>query len=141
MSLKERKKRMYKFDSQLPKTRAYWKENDIFHIKHTSFSISIEEAYAIAELLKVALRDHETKAVVIDNREAKGVWTQEINKIWEKVPAEVNGEKPKKFITLTNSITAALQINRIARNSGVESLSKAFYGDLNDEVKAFIDAE
>lgn len=129
---------MYKFDNQLPKTTTYWKERGIFYIKHTSFHVTMEEAYAIAELLKAALRDKDTKAVVIDNHEAKGVWTQEVNKIWEQVPIEVRNERPKKFVTLTNSVTAAMQINRLSRNSGIENISKAFYSDFNDEVKAFI---
>lgn len=34
----------------------------------------MEEAYAIGELLKDAHRDKTTNAIVIDNREAKGVW-------------------------------------------------------------------
>ncbi|MEQ8199767.1 MAG: hypothetical protein ABRQ27_17485 [Clostridiaceae bacterium] len=101
----------------------------------------MDEASAIAELLKAALRDKDTKAVVIDNHEAKGVWTQEVNKIWEQVPIEVRNERPKKFITLTNSVIAAMQINRLSRNSGTENISKAFYSDFNDEVKAFINAE
>lgn len=132
---------MYKFDNQLPKTTTYWKERGIFYIKHTSFRVIMEEAYAIGELLKVAFRDKDTRAVVIDNHEAQGVWTQEVNKVWEKVYVEVKDEKPKKTVTLTNSITAAMQINRLSKNSGTENISKAFYSDFNDEVKAFINAE
>lgn len=132
---------MYKFDNQLPKTTTYWKEKGVFYIKHTSFQVTMEEAYAIGELLKAAFRDQDTKAVVIDNREAKGVWTQEVNKIWEEATFEVKDERPKKFVTLTNSVTAAMQINRLSRNNGAENISKAFYSDFNDEVKAFIKAE
>lgn len=132
---------MYKFDNQLPKTTTYWKERGIFYIKHTSFRVTMEEAYAIAELIKASLRDQDTKAIVIDNQEAKGVWTQEVNKIWEEVSVGIRDERPKKFVTLTNSVTAAMQINRISRSTGNENMSKAFYSDFNDEVKAFINAE
>lgn len=132
---------MYKFDNQLPKTTTYWKEREIFYIKHTSFRVTVEEAHAIAELLKASARDQDTKAIVIDNRETNGVWTQEVNKIWDDVAVEVRDGKPKKFVTLTNSVTAAMQINRISRSSGTENISKAFYSDFNDEVKAFINAE
>lgn len=132
---------MYKFDNQLPKTTTYWKEKGIFYIKHTSFRVTVEEAYAIAELLKASLRDQDTRAVVIDNREAKGVWTQEVNKIWEEATVEVRDARSKKFVTLTNSVTATMQINRLSRSSGTENMSKAFYSDFNDEVKAFINAE
>lgn len=78
---------------------------------------------------------------MIDNHEAKGVWTQEANKIWEQVPIEVRNEKPKKFVTLMNSVIAAMQINRLSRGSGTENMTKVFYSDFNDEVKTFINAE
>jgi len=107
---------MYKFDNQLPKTTTYWKEREIFHIKHTSFSVTMQEAFAIAELLKDALIDKDTEAVVIGNHEAKGVCTQEVNKVWEQVPFEVRNEKPKKFVTLTNSAIAAMQIRNLQIN-------------------------
>ncbi|MFF2912055.1 hypothetical protein [Paenibacillus sp. NPDC057934] len=132
---------MYTFDSQLPKTTTYWKENGIFYIKHTSFRVTIEEAYAISELLKASAGDQDTKAIVIDNREASGVWTPEVNKVWDDTTVGISDGKPKKFVTLTNSVTAAMQINRISRRTGNENMSKAFYSDFNDEVKAFINAE
>lgn len=82
----------------------------------------MEEAYAIGELLNVAFKDKDTRAVVIDNHEAQGFWTQEVTKVWEKVYVEVKEEKPKKTVTLTNSVTAAMQINRLSKNSGTEKI-------------------
>lgn len=131
---------MYKFDNQLPKTTTYWKDKGIFYIKHTSFRVTMEEAYAIGDLLKASVKDLDTKAIVIDNREASGVWTQEVNKIWNDVTAEIRDGRPKKFVTLTNSVLAAMQINRLSRTSGTENMSKAFYSDFNDEVETFINA-
>jgi hypothetical protein len=132
---------MYTFDNQLPKTTTYWKEGEIFYIKHTSFRVTVEEAYVIAELLKASATDQDTKAIVIDNREASGVWTPEVNKVWDDTTVGISVGKPKKFVTLTNSVTAAMQINRISRRTGNENMSKAFYSDFNDEVKAFLNAE
>ncbi|AIQ64690.1 hypothetical protein PSTEL_17835 [Paenibacillus stellifer] len=43
---------MTNFDLRLPDTTTYWKDGDIFFIKHTNFLISMEEAYAIGEMLK-----------------------------------------------------------------------------------------
>jgi hypothetical protein len=126
--------------SKLPKTTTYRKDSGIFFIKHTSFRVTIEEAYAIGELLKEAHRNIDTSAIVIDNREAKGVWTQEVNKIWLDVAAEVSNEKPKKVVTLTSDAIATMQINRLSKLNGTETLSKAFCSDFNDEVKAFINS-
>ena len=131
---------MYSFDNQLPKTTTYWKDGDVFYIKHTSFLITKDEAYGIAELLKAAHRDSSTKAIIIDNREAKGAWTQDINNIWMEVSEEIRDEKPKKYATLTDNVIAAMQINRLSKTNGTESMSKAFYSDFNDEVRAFINA-
>jgi hypothetical protein len=132
---------MNEFDDKLPKTTTYWKEKEIFHIKHTSFRVTMEEANSIAELLKLAVRDQDTGAIVIDNREAAGVWTQEVNKIWDEVFAEVKDRTPKKYVTLSNSAVGAMQINRISRNNGTEHFVKAFFNDDTDEVKAFIETE
>ncbi|TVY00375.1 hypothetical protein [Cohnella terricola] len=132
---------MYEFDDKLPKTTTYWKEKEVFHIKHTSFRVTMEEANAIAELLKLSVRDEDTKAIVIDNREASGVWTQEVNKIWDDVFVEVKDRKPKKYVTLTNSAIGAMQINRMSRGNGIENMVKAFFNDATGEVEAFIEAE
>lgn len=40
-----------------------------------------------------------------------------------------------------NSVTAAMQINRLSKSSGTEHMSKAFYSNFNDEVKAFKNVE
>lgn len=63
-------------------TTTDWKENGFFFTRHTPFLVSKEQAHAIGELLKGAYKGKNTKAFVIDNREAKVVWTQEVNKIW-----------------------------------------------------------
>lgn len=125
-------------ENHLPKTTTYWKEKGIFYIRHTSFRVTMDEAYAIGELLKEAHRDKDTKAIVIDNREAKGAWTQEVNKVWMDVSVEVSNEKPKKVVTLTGDIIAAMQINRLSKSNGAEKISKAFCSDFNEEVEAFI---
>ncbi|MFF2481315.1 hypothetical protein [Paenibacillus sp. NPDC058071] len=132
---------MNEFDDKLPVTTTYWKEKEIFYVKHTSFRVTMEEANAIAELLKLSVRDEDTEAIVIDNREANGVWTQEVNKIWDDVFAEVKDRKPKKYVTLTNSPVGAMQINRISRSNGTEHLVKAFFNYAAGDVEAFIAAE
>ncbi|MEO3946118.1 hypothetical protein [Gorillibacterium sp. CAU 1737] len=132
---------MAAFDSQLPKTTTYWVEEGIFFIKHTNFFITMEEAKAIGELLKEAHRDKGTHAVVIHNREARGAWTQEVNKVWMEVSAEISrehGEHLKKVATLTSDTIAAMQINRLSRSNGAETFSRAFCSDFNEEVRAFL---
>ncbi|SDF68784.1 hypothetical protein SAMN04488542_11514 [Fontibacillus panacisegetis] len=129
---------MAKFDPLLPKTTTYWKVDGIFFIKHTNFFVTMEEAYAIGELLKEAHRDKETDAIVIDNREAKGAWTQEVNKVWIEVAMEVSNEIPKKVATLTSDVVAAMQINRLSRSNGTDKMSKAFCSDFDESVRAFL---
>ena len=122
----------------MPETTTYWKIDDIFFIKHTNFFITLEEAYAIGELLKDAHRDKETNAIVIDNREAKGAWTQEVNKVWTEISMEIGNEIPKKVATLTSDLVAAMQINRLSRNNGAEKMSKAFCSGFDESVRAFL---
>lgn len=129
---------MNKFDELLPETTSYWKEDNIFYIKHESFKVSAEEAEAITELLTFAYEDTSTKALVINNREAQGVWVQEIKDIIDKVEFESEEDSPKKVITLTNSNVAAMEINRSTYKSKEEKIIKAFYCDMNEEVFDFI---
>lgn len=132
---------MYAFNLQLPETTRYWKEAEIFFIKHTNFMLSTKELYAIGELLKEAHRDQTTKAIVIDNREAKGAWTQEANRIWMEVNAEFDYIMPKKVATLTNDAIATMQINRLTRSHGAEKMSRAFCNDYDDSVRAFLEGK
>lgn len=125
-------------ERHLPKTTTYWKDNGVFYIRHTSFRVTMDEAYAIGELLKEAHRDKCTKAIVIDNRQAKGAWMQEVNKVWMDVSVEISNEKPKKVVTLTSDVIAAMQINRLSKSNGSEKMSKAFISEFNEEVEAFI---
>lgn len=129
---------MNQFDSRLPKTTTYWKEDDIFWIKHNNFIVSMDEGKAIAELLMFAGLDKSTKAMIIDNREAKGAWPQDINDLWQFDESQLSQMPQKKVATLTNSVIAAMQINRVSKNNGITHLAKAFYSDVTDEVLAFL---
>lgn len=131
---------MNSFDNKLPKTTSYWKEDGIFHIRHKSFRVTYEEGKAIAELLKHGYNDKAAKTMVIDNREATGVWAQDINELWNIDPEEIDMKNPKKVIVLTNSAIAAMQINRIARNNNASKFSKAFFSDFTEEVYEFINS-
>ena len=132
---------MNTFDSRLPKTTSYRRESRIFYIKHDNFMVSLEEGKAIAELLAYGIADKETDVMVIDNRDAGGAWPQELNELWSLEGTDFDSSQMKKTATLTNSMVAAMQINRIARNGGVSDVSKAFFSDLNDEVRAFLFGE
>lgn len=129
---------MNNFDSRLPKTTTYWIEDGIFFIKHTNFMVSLEEGQAIAELLKYALEDKQTKAMLINNRDAKGAWPQELNQLWEGGSENTANLPVKKMATLTNSAITTMQINRVSKSNGIEEWSKAFNTDFNDEVKGFL---
>lgn len=126
------------FDKMLPKTTSYWKEGDLFFVKNTSFFINNEEGKAMAELLIHAMTDPSTKAVVCDNRLAKGAWPQEVLEIWASDSKYTQVINNKKMATLTSSSITAMQTNRVSKNSGLEATSKAFNSDFNDEVKRFL---
>ncbi len=129
---------MNNYNLALPKTTTYWKEDGIFFIKHTNFFVTMEEIDAIGDLLREAHRDKETNAIVIDNREAKGAWTQEANKVWVEVGMEFDNMIPKKVATLTRDAIASMQINRLTRSNGAEQMSRAFCSDFDESVRAFL---
>jgi hypothetical protein len=125
------------FDSRLPKTTTYWREGEIFVIKHTNFFVTLEEGTAIAELLMYGLQDPSTKAMLINNREAKGAWPAELNELWSNADQSID-LPVKKTATLTNSAITTMQINRISKNGGMEEWSKGFNCDFNDEVREYL---
>jgi hypothetical protein len=129
------------FDHKLPKTTTYWIEGEIFFIKNTNFFVTLEEGAAMAELLIFAMKEKLTKAVVFDNRQAKGAWTKEISEIWETDSRYTKVMKNKKMATLTNSAIKTMQTNRLSKEYGLENSSRAFYSEFNDEVKAFLFAK
>jgi|GEM_PF-1350813 len=129
---------MNKFDNRLPKTTTYKIEDDIFFIKNTNFFVNLEEGKAMAELLTYAMNDKSTKALVIDNREAKGAWPSEVSEIWESNPEYINSITNKKTATLTSSAVTTMQTNRLSKNHGLAHISRAFNSDFNDEVKKFL---
>ena len=126
------------FDSNLPKTITYWIEDNIFFIKNTNFFVSMEEGHAMAELLIFAMKESSAKSIVLDNREAKGAWKNDIAQIWETDSRYTEVMTNKKMATLTNSAITTMQINRLSKEHGAIDTSKAFNSEFNDEVKNFV---
>lgn len=126
----------HSFKKRLPKTTSYWIENEIFFIQHTSFRISLEEGRAIQDLVLFALNDKHTIGIVIDNRKAKGAWSQSI--IEDSNNASNIGQYNKRIATLTNSAVTTMQMNRVAKTTSTETWAKAFSCDFNEEVETFI---
>lgn len=128
---------MNSFDNRLAKTTTYWRDGDIFFIKNTNFFLNEEEYAAIEKLFAYAAADKHTKAICIDNTEAKSVWPKNV------LPTTNNQQKnlssiTKRGATLTNSHTVAMQMNRIAREAGVSDTTEGFFSKFNDEVKEFL---
>lgn len=126
------------FDAKLPKTIQYWTEDKIFFMKNTNFMISEEEGHALAELLIYAMKDPSTKGIVIDNREAKGAWPENIHRIWETDSRYTDLVGTKKMATLTSTAITSMQLNRLSKEFGMEKISKGFNSEFTDEIKAFI---
>lgn len=72
-----------------------------------------------------------------DNREAKGVWSKKFTEVTDDSNID-RTENGKKSATLTNSLTAVVQMNRFARQFDVQDQTKGFYSDFNDEIKEFL---
>lgn len=126
------------FDQHLPKTTTYKKEGQFFVIKNSSFFVNFEEGKAMAELLVYAMNDKSTRALLIDNRDAKGAWPREISEIWEQDKRYINSILNKKIATLTSSAVTTMQTNRLSKDHGLENTSRAFNSEFTDEVKDFL---
>lgn len=126
------------FDKSLPKTTTYWTDGKIFFIKNTDFFFSTYEAQAMIELLIFAMKDKFTKGLVIDNREARSVWSKEIYQMFETNEEYRKVINNKKMATLTNSSLKMGQTDRLSKEVGILETSRTFNSEFNDEVKAFL---
>ncbi|MCH4890991.1 hypothetical protein EZV73_25665 [Acidaminobacter sp. JC074] len=131
---------MINFNGKLPKTTSYWVKDNLCFIKHTSFLITLEENKAISELIGMAMNDSSIKGIVINNREAKGAWPQDVLEASASDNASSKMVYTKKIATLTNSSITTMQMNRHARFGGVEKYAKAFNSEFNDDVKNFLNS-
>lgn len=129
---------MSQIEKRLPKTTSYQIREDILFIKHTNFMITLDENKAITELIGQAQNNPSIKGIVINNREAKGAWPQEILEASATDNASSKVVFKKKIATLTNSAVTTMQMNRHTKVAGLESWAKAFNSDFNDDVKAFL---
>ena len=130
---------MTSIDKRLPKTTSYWKEGEIFFIKHTSFLITTAENQAISELIIQTMNDNSIKGLVINNREARGAWPKHVvDSALQEDSHQSDLFKKKKIATLTNSVSTTMQMNRVTKEINMEEWAKAFNSEFNEEVKAFL---
>ncbi|WJH36641.1 hypothetical protein N6H14_13405 [Paenibacillus sp. CC-CFT747] len=101
--------------------------------------LTVEDALKAGELIKLNLATLDQAKLLVDNRfmQKNGrplVFTPEVNTIWEGVQGEVL-PKVTKCAVLCSGAIMKMQMDRIARASGMIEVLKSFWNDDNDTMK------
>ncbi|WNQ11987.1 hypothetical protein MJA45_02700 [Paenibacillus aurantius] len=101
--------------------------------------LTVEDALKAGELIKLNLATLDQAKLLVDNRfmHKNGrplVFTPEVNTIWEGVQGEVL-PKVTKCSVLCSGAIMKMQMDRIARASGMIEVLKSFWNDDNDTMK------
>lgn len=112
----------------IPDSTEITREQGTIKWRNDDFMISFEEAKAIGEEINGLLGQPGVEGVLVDNREADGTWPSEVNDYWPELMGEMY-ERGVDCVTVSPSMTNALQINRLASDAGMDDRIKAFEAD------------
>jgi hypothetical protein len=91
-----------------------------------TFSITVDEANEIAAEIKKHVQSGGVSLLVVDNRAVgNGVWSSEVNAIWEELMGFLAGNIGK-CATLCAGATNKMQLNRLSRSAGTFDKIQAF---------------
>lgn len=121
----------------MPETTTVEVEGNIVRWTNESFSITLEEAEAVADEVRELIAQPNVDAVLVDNQTADGTWPQETNEVWDELMAEMY-EAGVSSATLCPSVTNKMQVNRLSKNNGTDDLIRAFGPDERDEAREFV---
>ncbi|MGZ4033073.1 MAG: hypothetical protein ACXVP2_13030 [Tumebacillaceae bacterium] len=94
--------------------------------KNKTFSISLEEANEISADIKKYVQSGGVSLLVVDNRAVgNGVWSAEVNTVWEQLMGFLAGNIGK-CATLCAGATNKMQLNRLSRSAGTFEKIQAF---------------
>lgn len=118
----------------IPKSVIIKKEGTVLYWRNDSFHISVEEAGAVAQEVLKGASSPQITSLLVDNRQASGAWSPEVNEVWMKLMENL-APHIQKSATIASVVTA-MQINRISKHAGTDKVIRAF-SDL-DEALQFI---
>ena len=103
----------------------------------TRFKISFEEAEAISKEVRKYLSEGKYEFFLVDNRQAKGTWPQDVKEVWAELMPYIF-ERVNKIVTLTPNMTNKMAINNLAKRTNTYDKNRAFVATEMEQASAFI---
>lgn len=113
-------------------------KDDIILWTNQTGSITEKQALEISDKIKDLVTSREFKALVVDNRNLKGIWRPEVDKVWIDLMTFLPS-KVEKTATVCENIINKLQLNYLSNQAGTTEKVKAFVESEKDELLTFID--
>lgn len=123
----------------IPDTTTVGTDDGIVRWTNEDFSISVEEAEAVADEVRRRMDRPVVSGVLVDNRAAENTWPADVNDVWSELMADIYAAD-LPCATVSPSVTNAMQINRLASEQGTDDLIQAFDAAEYEEALAFLDA-
>jgi len=119
----------------------------LYHVDHVNHVLSwqvrnaltVEDALKASDLVKQGLASMTGASLLVDNRFMINngrpiVFTSEVNAIWEQLQGDIL-PKVSKCAVLCSGVIMKMQMDRIARASGMHEVLKSFWNDNSDTMK------
>ena len=123
----------------VPQTTSVEVRQSTLYWRNTSFEVSVEEAKAIADEIRERMSRPTVDSILVDNRDASGVWPTEVDAVWNELMADIYAEGVP-CATICASVSNALQIDRLSKDNDTDDLIKAFEPSEETEALEFVDA-
>ncbi len=104
---------------------------------NTTGSVTEQEAIEISNQITDMVTKDNYKAVLVDNRNLRGIWRPEVDKVWIELMSFLP-TRVEKTATLCENIINKLQLNYLSIQAGTIDTVKAFVESEENELLEFI---
>ena len=112
--------------------------DDLIVWTNTTGTVTEQEARELSQKITDMVSGTNYKAMLVDNRNLKGIWRPEVDKVWIELMSFLP-TKVEKTATLCENIINKLQLNYLSIQAGTIDSVKAFIESEEGELLEFID--
>lgn len=111
--------------------------DDLIVWTNTTGTVTEQEAKELSQKITDMVSGTNYKAMLVDNRNLKGIWRPEVDKVWIELMSFLP-TKVEKTATLCENIINKLQLNYLSIQAGTIDSVKAFVESEEGELLEFI---
>lgn len=124
-------------DMTLPEGLTVKTFDDLIVWTNTTGSVTEQEARELSEKITDMVSKANYKAMLVDNRNLKGIWKPEVDRVWIELMSFLP-TKVERTATICENIINKLQLNYLSIQAGTIDSVKAFVESEEGELLEFI---